>query len=241
MDIDIHIKGVVKSSLIDYPGKICTVVFLSRCNFRCPYCHNPELVFDEYSSELPDITIDEFMGFIDKQKKWLDGVCLLGGEPTLHKGLLDFMRLIKSKGLAVKLDTNGSSPQMIKDAIDQKLVDYIAMDIKNCQEKYDETTKVNVNMENINKSIKIIMDAGRAGLIEYDFRTTFLPRFHSKGDVQKISGWIKGAKKYYIQQFKTEQSLVDDTLKDDKTFSFKELEEFKEIMAKAVESVEIRE
>jgi pyruvate formate lyase activating enzyme len=239
-DLDVHIKGVVKSSLIDYPGKISAVVFLNRCNFRCPFCHNPELVFDEHSRELPDISVDEFMDFLHKKKKWIDGVVMLGGEPTLHPGLIDFMKLIKSKELSVKLDTNGSNPEIIRRAIDEKVVDYIAMDIKNSPEKYDETANVKVNIENIKKSIKIIMDAGSKGLIEYDFRTTVLPRFHTKEDFIKISEWLSGAKKYYLQQFRTEQSLVDDSLKDDKIFTTQDLEGFKKILEKNIRSVEIR-
>ena len=241
MDIDVHIKAVVKSSLIDYPGKVAAVVFLNKCNYRCSFCHNPELVFDEYSKDMPDIPVEEFMEFLSHKKKWIDGVTILGGEPTLHKGLLDFMRLLKSKGFDVKLDTNGTNPEIIKKAISEKIVDYIAMDIKNSRERYEETVKVKPSLEKIDESIKLIMDAGKSSLIEYDFRTTALPRFHTKDDFEKISQWIKGAKTYYIQQFRTEQSLVDNSLIDDQTFSLSELEDFKKIMEKTIENVTIRE
>ena len=209
MDVDVHIKSIVKSSLIDYPGKVCCVVFLNKCNYRCPYCHNPELVFDEYSKEYPDITVE-------------------------------FMKMIKDLGYAVKLDTNGSNPEVIRQAIQNKVVDYIAMDIKNSPEKYDETTRVKVNIENINKSIRLIIDAGASGAIEYDFRTTILPRFHKKEDFEKMAKWLSGAKKYYLQQFKTEQSLVDDSLRDDKTYSLGELEDFRKIMQETIKEVELR-
>jgi len=236
--MDIHIKGIVKSSLIDYPDKISTVVFFSKCNFRCGYCHNPELIFNE--DEFPDITPEEFFTFIDEKKKWIDGVVLLGGEPLMHSGILDFMRELKKRKMLVKLDTNGTFPLIIQKAIDEKLVDYIAMDIKNSPARYEETTRMKANLDNIKKSVALIMDAENKGLIDYEFRTTVLPKLHSPKDFEEIAEWINGAKKYVLQQFKTEKDLVDNNFKDEKSYSLKELESFKKLFEGKVDVVEVR-
>ncbi len=236
--MDIHIKGIVKSSLIDYPNKIATVVFLSKCNFRCGYCHNPELIFHE--DEFPDITPEEFFTFLDQKRKWIDGVVLLGGEPLMHPGILEFMREIKKRKISIKLDTNGTFPGIIEKAITEQLVDYIAMDIKNNLAKYPETVNTQVNSANIKKSIALIMDAGKKGLIEYEFRTTVLPRLHAPQDFEEIATLIAGAKKYVLQQFKSEQDLIDNAFKDEKTYTIKELQGFTKLFDGKVETVEIR-
>ncbi|MEM4711246.1 MAG: anaerobic ribonucleoside-triphosphate reductase activating protein [Candidatus Woesearchaeota archaeon] len=239
--MDIHIKGVQKVSLIDYPGKISSVVFLNKCNMRCPYCHNPELVFSNDSGgEFPDITVEEFMEFLDKKKKWIDGVCITGGEPTLHSGLLEFMKMIKDKGLLVKLDTNGTNPTIIEKAIEQKVVDFVSMDIKNILSKYEETANMHVNTENIKKSIKIIIEAGNKNIIDYEFRTTILPKYISEKEITGIGEMLIGAKKYFLQQFHKQDSLVDDSFKNEKTYTYLELNKFKEILQKYIKTVEIR-
>ncbi len=239
--MDIHIKGVQKVSLIDYPGKVSSIVFLNKCNMRCPYCHNPELVFNNDSGgEFPDISVQEFMGFLDSKKKWIDGVSICGGEPTLHPGLPEFIKMIKDKGLSVKLDTNGTNPAMLKKLIDDKLVDYIAMDVKNSQEKYENTTKVKVNMEKIKESIRLMIDAGKKGLIDYEFRATILPRLHDSESIKGLGALVDGAKIFYLQKFKTEHSLVDDTFKDEKTFTEKEMEDLKNMIRPFVQEVDFR-
>lgn len=239
--MDIHIKGVQKVSLIDYPGKIASIVFLNKCNMRCPYCHNPELVFsNDAGGEFPDISVEEFMQFLDTKKKWIDGVSICGGEPTLHPGLVEFAKMIKDKGLLVKLDTNGTNPVMLKQLIDDKLVDYVAMDVKNSGERYESTAKVKVNMEKVKESIRLIIDAGNKGLIDYEFRATILPKLHDKESVKGIGELISGAKIFYLQKFRTEHSLVDDTFKDEKTFLDKEMEEFKGILNNYVQLVDFR-
>jgi pyruvate formate lyase activating enzyme len=239
--MDIHIKGVQKVSLIDYPGKISSIVFLNKCNMRCPFCHNPELVFNNDSGgEFPDIQVDEFMSYLDSKKKWIDGVSICGGEPTLHPGLPEFLKMIKDKGLLVKLDTNGTNPLMLKKLIDEKLVDYVAMDVKNSVERYEETTKTKNSIENIKKSIKMIIDTGNKGLIDYEFRATILPKLHDSESIKGIGELVNGAKIFYLQKFRTEQSLVDDSFKDEKTFLEKEMESFKDIMRPFVQQVEFR-
>ena len=235
---EIHIKGVQKSSLIDYPGKISSVVFLSKCNFNCPFCHNPELVND--SKDFPDITVEEFEEYLDERKKWIEAVCITGGEPTLHEGLIDLMKLIKNKGLLVKLDTNGTNPNIIKKALDEKCVDYIAMDIKNSLDKYEDTTKRKVSKEKIQESIKIIIDAQNNGLIKAEFRSTILPKLHDVKDLEKMAELVHGAKRFVLQQFKTEEALLDMDYLEEKSYTLQEMEPFKKIFEKHCEIVEVR-
>jgi pyruvate formate lyase activating enzyme len=235
---EIHIKGVQKSSLIDYPGKISSVVFLSKCNFNCPFCHNPELVND--SGEFPDITLEEFSEYLDSRRKWIEAVCITGGEPTLHEGLLDLMKLIKDKGMLVKLDSNGTNPQILRKAIDEKYVDYIAMDIKNSLDKYEATTRRKVSQKNIQESIRIIIDAQNKGLIGAEFRSTILPKLHNIKDLEKMAELIHGAKKFVLQQFKTEEALVDMDFIEEKSYTLPEMEEFKKIFEKHCEIIEVR-
>jgi pyruvate formate lyase activating enzyme len=235
---EIHIKGVQKSSLIDYPGKISSVVFLSKCNFNCPFCHNPELVHD--TGAFPDISLEEFSDYLEDRKKWIDAVCITGGEPTLHSGLIELMKLIKARGLFVKLDTNGTNPQVIRKALDEKCVDYIAMDIKNSLDKYEETTGRKVDKSKIEESIKLIIEAQKHGLIEAEFRSTILPRLHTAQDLEKMSEMVKGAKRYILQQFKTEEALVDMTFREEQPYTLQEMEPFKKIFEKNCEIVEVR-
>jgi pyruvate formate lyase activating enzyme len=237
--LDIHIKGIMKTSLIDYPGKICSVVFLSKCNFRCKFCHNPELILNE--QDFPNITTKEFFEFLKNKKKWIDGVCITGGEPTMHKGLIEFIKSIKNMGLSVKLDTNGSNPKILKEAIDAG-IDYVAMDIKNSPEKYDITTSSKINIDNIRESIKIIIDASekKGSSLQYEFRTTVIPRYHCESDFEEMSKWLKGAKNYFIQPFKSQDALLDMELRNDKSHTHEELHKFKEIMEKNIGHVEIR-
>jgi len=235
---EIHIKGVQKSSLIDYPGKISSVVFLSKCNFNCPFCHNPELVND--SGEFPDITLEEFSEYLDSRIKWIEAVCITGGEPTLHDGLIDLMKLVKSKGMLVKLDSNGTNPQILLKALEEKCVDYIAMDIKNSLDKYEETTRRKVSQKNIQESIRIIIDAQSKGLIGAEFRSTILPKLHNIEDLEKMGELIHGAKKFVLQQFKTEEALVDMDYIEEKAYLMPEMEEFKKIFEKHCEIVEVR-
>ena len=163
----IHIKGLQKISLNNFVDKPCCVVFLGGCNFRCPYCFNPELVFNKKEDE---ITEDKFFSFLDSRKGLLDGVCITGGEPTLSKGLVEFISKIKEKGFLVKLDTNGSNSSVVKELISNKLVDYIAMDIKGPLERYSEICGVKVDVEEIKKSVLLLQKFGN-----FEFRTTVLP------------------------------------------------------------------
>jgi len=199
--MNVIIKGFIKTSLIDYPGKIASIVFFPRCNFNCSFCFNPEMVND--SEDLREIKPEEIFDYIESQKKWIDGVCLTGGEPTLQEGLPEFISEIKKRGFLVKLDTNGTNPGMLKKLLDQKLLDYVAMDVKAPLEKYEKVAGCKVNLENIQKSAELIRNNG----IEYEFRTTVVPEQLNKEDIKNIGEWLDGSKRYYLQQFRPEKTL----------------------------------
>ena len=193
-----EIKGLQKTTLLDYPEKLAATVFLGGCNFKCPFCHNATLVI--LPNEVDSISEDEFFSYISKRKGVLDGVCVTGGEPLLSSGITEFIKKIKSLGLLVKLDTNGSFPDKLESLLDQKLVDYVAMDIKNCKEKYAITSGINANSEYIEKadrSIDIIMQKAP----DYEFRTTVVRELHTTEDIVKIANRIKSAKKYFLQTY----------------------------------------
>lgn len=230
----VDIRGVFSPSLIDYPGKIVSTVFFNRCNFRCPFCHNPELALDKDSND--PIDPDEIIASLVKRKKWLDGVCITGGEPTLHKGLGEFISRIKNEGFLVKLDTNGTSPDIIKDLIDKKLLDYIAMDIKTHIDDYDRIAKVKVNKAAIKKSVEIIKNSQ----IDYEFRTTVVPGYFDKNDLLKICKWLDGSKKYVLQQFRNNTAMIDMSLANTTPYPKETLIEFKDIASKYFSVCEIR-
>lgn len=194
-------KGIQKTSFIDYPDKISTVIFTGGCNFRCSYCHNSELIYENGE----DITENEILDLLEKRAKYIDSVTISGGEPTLHKDLPDFIKKIKNKNFLVKLDTNGTNPEMLKYLSKNKLIDYVAMDIKAPLKKYECVTKSKVNIDNIKKSIKLIMNSN----INYEFRTTAYKRLLNINDFNAISNDIKGADKYIIQNFKDSDYVLD--------------------------------
>lgn len=227
------IGGLQKTSLIDYPNKICCIIFTQGCNFRCPYCHNPELVLPGLFS--PPIEEKEIFSFLEKRKKYLDGVSITGGEPCIHKDILVFLEKVKNIGYSVKLDTNGYFPEIIKEAIKRKIVDYIAMDIKGPIEKYSEIVEVKVDVNRILRSIEIIKESG----IEYEFKTTVVKSQLSKEDFEKIGGMIKGANFYFLQQFKPSKTVRLDFINEE-TYEKKEFEEIKEIVEKYVRKCKIR-
>ena len=210
-----QIGGVQKTSLLDFPDKISAIVFTQGCNFRCGYCHNPELIVLRNE---PAWTAAGFFEFLETRKGKLDGVVITGGEPCLQNDLIDFIKDVKSMGFLVKLDTNGTFPDKLQKSL--PYIDYIAMDIKAPLDKYSKITRVNVNCENIQKSIDIIMNCG----IDYEFRTTVLKSQLTFRDFEKIGELIKGAKKYYLQKFVASKTL-DESLMNEKTYSNKEFEE----------------
>ncbi len=198
-----EIGGLQKLTLIDYPGRIAATVFLIGCDFRCPFCYSPELVLPEKIKNQPRIPEKDFFDFLKERKKLLEGVVICGGEPTIHQELPVFCGKIKKLGYLVKLDTNGSNPEMLKRLIKEKLIDYVAMDIKAPREKYSEAAGVKVDIKKIEESIKILKN----NKIDFEFRTTVVPTFHKKEDILKIAQWIGPAKKYYLQNFRPEKTI----------------------------------
>ncbi|MDI6840492.1 MAG: anaerobic ribonucleoside-triphosphate reductase activating protein [bacterium] len=220
-------KGLQKLSVIEYPGKLCAIVFTGGCNFRCHYCHNPELVVGY--EKLPDIDEENIITFMQKRKRFLDGLCITGGEPTLHQELLQFIEKIKKLDFLVKLDTNGTNPELISHVIENRFVDYIAMDIKGTPERYKEIADVNIDISKIKASVQLIMHSN----IDYEFRTTVFPEFFGKEDAKQIGEWVKGAKRYVLQQPRVVK-MLNGTLKDAKLYSDLELSQFTQFLPNCV-------
>ena len=196
------ICGLNKTTLLDYPGCVAATIFLGGCNFRCPFCHNGDLVLQ--SGKMPSYDEDEVFRFLQKRKNVLEGVCITGGEPTLHRELPFFVRKIKELGYMVKLDTNGSNPDMVRTLIEEKLVDYIAMDIKAPVCDYDKVSGASVDIDAIKMTVELLKE----GKIPYEFRTTIVKELHSKASVLEIGRWISGAENYYLQSYQeTEKNI----------------------------------
>ena len=198
------IKGLQKTTLLDFPGKVACTVFTGGCNFRCPFCHNASLVLRP--NDTGEIDVEEFFEFLRKRKGILDGVCITGGEPLLQKDIVPFLERIHSMGFAIKIDTNGSFPQKLSEIIDKGLVDHIAMDIKNAPEKYALTAGTKALPDGVTQSIHLIMNSG----VSYEFRTTVVKGLHDEKDIESIAKLIHGAEKYYLQLFKDSGDLIDD-------------------------------
>jgi pyruvate formate lyase activating enzyme len=226
------IKGLQKHTLIDYPGKIAATIFLFGCNFLCPYCHNPGLIDKEKAQELKTYGEQEILNFLEERKDFLEGVCITGGEPTFSPELSEFLRKIKQLDYKIKLDTNGSNPDMLKKLIDDKLVDYIAMDIKTSLGKYNIITSIDI--EKIKESINIIKN-----FPEHEFRTTIVPGIVSKEDIIKIGKTLKGARLFSLQQFRAENCL-NESFNEKEPYSEQELEEMKKSIESFFEKVEIK-
>lgn len=223
------IGGIQKTSLIDYPEKISAIIFTQGCNFRCPYCHNPELIEGKGETE------NGVLEFLKTRIGKLDGVVITGGEPTLHKDLPEFISKIKSMGFAIKLDTNGTNPLMLEKLIREKLIDYVAMDIKAPINKYSEVTCTKVSTDSILKSIDILKNSN----IDYEFRTTVVKSQLTLGDFEKIGELIKGVKKYYLQKFVPSKTL-NKTFISQTTYSDEEFIAIIETLKKNIINVELR-
>ncbi|MBQ7058691.1 MAG: anaerobic ribonucleoside-triphosphate reductase activating protein [Firmicutes bacterium] len=195
------IHGLQKMTLLDFPGHVACTVFTGGCDFRCPFCHNFELVD---GSAPPVMEDEELIAFLEKRKGLLDGVAFTGGEPCLQKNLPDLMRRVKSMGYAVKLDTNGNHPEMLRRMMEEGLVDYVAMDIKNSPEKYAMTAGLEkLDLSAVKESARLLME----GNVNYEFRTTVVAEFHEEEDFVVIGEWLKGAKAYYLQSFTDRDSV----------------------------------
>lgn len=198
-----RIGGLQKLTLLDFPQKVACTIFLQGCNFRCPFCHNTPLLGD--GDLIPE---EEFLAFLKKRQGMLDGVAITGGEPLLHLDIADLIRKIKALGYAVKLDTNGAFPERLQELIDEKLIDYVAMDIKNAPEKYELTSGAKGILPAVKKSICILKD----GKIPYEFRTTVVDELHEPNDFHAIGEWIEGAPAYYLQGFVDSGNILSDGL-----------------------------
>lgn len=233
-----HISGFEKFTLLDYPGKMVAVVFTPGCVFRCPFCHNPELI-EPHDTESKKLFLEnreeEFFEFLARRKGKLDGVCITGGEPTLQKDLQSFIDRVKDMGFLVKLDTNGLFPHIVEKILESGKVDYWAMDIKHTKEKYGLAVGKDINIDSIKKSVELLMTHAK----EYEFRTTVVPGIHTEEDFEEIGQWIKGANAYYLQEFR-EGKIFDPSLVDLVRKSSVNLEKIKKIMEKYVNRVEIR-
>jgi len=230
-----EIAGLQKLTLIDYPGKLACTVFLAGCNFRCPWCYSKELVLPEEIKKQPKISEKEFFNFLKKRKGLLEGVVLCGGEPTVSKDLPSFAKRIKKLGFSVKLDTNGSNPEMIKEMINKHLIDYVAMDVKLPKEKYYTVFFDKTKVEDINESINIL----KKGKVEFEFRTTVVPIIHKKSDILKIAHWIRPAPKYFLQNFRAEKT-IDPSFEKIKPYSREFLLEIIKTIAPFFETCELR-
>ncbi len=196
------INGMQKLTLLDYPGNVACLIFTQGCNFRCPFCHNSGLL--DMNNNCEKIDEKEVFKYLEKRKGLLDGVCISGGEPLLQKDIEYFIRKVKDLGYKVKLDTNGSSPKKLKQLLEEGLIDYVAMDIKNDFLNYDKTAGMCTNIDNIKKSIEIIENSN----IEYEFRTTIVKQFHDVGKLEKIIQYIGPNARYYIQNYQDCSSVL---------------------------------
>jgi len=203
----VEIKGLEKFASKDFPGHISSTVFLGGCNFRCPFCHNSDLVL--HPDSLPSIDPNFFLSYLDSRRGWLDGLCLSGGEPFLYDDLEVLARIIKGRGYQLKIDTNGSFPDQLEQFIKEGLVDAIAMDIKVPLDRYQEVVRAAVDVEKINRSVMIIKNSR----LDYIFRTTVVPGIHQEKDLLAIGEWLEGARVFQLQQFSPQKTIDPDYLK----------------------------
>lgn len=198
-----RICGLQKLSMVDYPGKIAATVFTGGCNLRCPFCHNAPLV--TRVEEAPRLTPEEVLDFLRSRRGLLDGVVLSGGEPLLQKDAAEFLAEVKKLGFPVKLDTNGCCPHALASVLEQGLADYVAMDIKNAPEKYAETVGIpGFDLATVEESIRLLRESG----VEYEFRTTVVREFHTAEDIAAIGRWLRGAPRYFVQNFEDSGDII---------------------------------
>jgi len=244
------IGGLQKFSLLDYPERVSAIIFTQGCNFRCRFCYNPMLVWPAVvgksiyapgpeagrQKDHPAYKEDDLFVFLKSRAGKLDAVVITGGEPCLQPDLPEFIRKIKALGFLVKLDTNGSYPAMLKRLLDEKLIDYIAMDLKAPAEKYKEVIGVKIDFNNIKKSVKLIIESG----LPYEFRTTVAPGLINQDDIAAMGEIIKGADKWYLQNFKSNMELLDRALNGRVPYNARQMQEMAEIGREYVKKCEVR-
>ena len=230
-----EIGGLQKLTLIDYPKKLACTVFTTGCNFRCPFCYASELVLPEKIKNQPKIAQSVFFNFLKEKKGLIEGVVICGGEPTIHKDLPSFIKKIKKMDYAVKLDTNGSNPSVLKKLIGSNLIDYVAMDIKGPKESYQKLTVRKINVANVERSVKILKESK----IDFEFRTTIVPEILEKKDITQVARWIGPGGKYYLQGFRPEKT-VDPKFEKVKPYPGEYMVEIKNAVAPLFDVCEIR-
>ena len=226
------LAGLQKLTLLDFPGHVACTVFTAGCNLRCPFCHNSELVLPERKPPLMDE--EDFFSFLQKRQGILEGVCVTGGEPLLQQDIAQFLRRIKELGFAVKLDTNGCFPTVLRNLVEQGLVDYVAMDIKNSPARYGETVGLpNFDLTPIRESVAFLL----SDAVDYEFRTTVSAQFHDKQCFHDIGRWIAGAKHYALQEFKDSGDILGSSLTP---CTREQMEHFRDIARQYVPNAVIR-
>ena len=227
-----NFQGVNKLSLLDYPGKVAAILYIDKCNFRCEFCHNWNTLIA--AKDNADFIFEDILSFLKKRVGILDGVVISGGEPTLMPDLENKLRAIKELGYDIKLDTNGTNPELVKDLIDKKLIDYVAMDIKHSFNKYyDIIVNKNINLDDIKESIEILME----NKIDYEFRITLIKEYHDLDSIYEIGKMLEGSKKLFLQQYKLSDGVRDKSLHeiDEETAN-----KYVEILAQYIDLVELR-
>ncbi len=226
-----NIGGFDKVTLLNYPDNVACTIFTIGCNFKCPFCHNSSLIINNKSSIIDEQYIFDYL---EKRKNLLDGVCISGGEPLIQKDIIEFVNKIKNLGYKVKIDTNGSKPDVLKKLIDQNLVDYVAMDIKNTFDKYEITICKKTNIDNIKKSMDILKESN----IDYEFRTTLVKEYHNINDIKEICKLLDTKSKYYLQNFVSNEEVLNKNLHG---FSIDELKEIEKELKKDYPNVMFRD
>lgn len=227
--MDMDFTGIDKFSLLDYDGMISVVLFMPTCNFRCPFCHNIKDVVD-CKTRIP---FDEILSYLKNRRNVIDAVVISGGEPTLDKDLKNKIIEIKKLGYLIKLDTNGTNPEIVKQLVNEKLIDYVAMDIKNSFEKYHISAGVNIDFSKIKETISFLKE----NHVDYEFRTTLIDEYHSIEDMEKIGELLKGSKKLYLQKYVYREGIINKSLHPVETVK---ANEFKNILSKYINKVELR-
>lgn len=231
---NLKIGGIQKTTLLDYPGKVASTIFVAGCNFRCPFCQNSEFFANNSTLQLYDP--DDIIRFLRKRKGVLDGVCVTGGEPTIYRdALLDFLKELKDIGLSVKLDTNGANPDILKKAVSCRLIDFTAIDIKTSPKAYEKAAGVG---NKIVEKVKETVDFLKTDIIPYEFRTTAVKGIHTEKDFLEIGEWISGCDNYFIQNYRSSDTVYKP--EGLQSFSYEELKHFADIVKPYVRNVSIR-
>lgn len=226
------IYGLNKTTLLDYPGKVAAVIFLGGCNFRCPFCQNSTLVLNP--SAQPEIPVKEVLSFLKKRQGILEGVCVTGGEPTLSPDLPELLQEIRTLGYPIKLDTNGTHPELLKTLAEQNLIQMTAVDIKACPDNYPSLCGlVHPDLDAVKETVEFLKN----GALDYEFRTTVVRELHSEKDFIEIGQWLTGAKAYYLQAYRDSEEVLQPGFS---SYTQKELEHFREILKRTIPLVELR-